>query len=76
MRGKGQTAVSTDEVTVINQCHVLPQFAQPSVVRQVVAGVAACMRSCLSPLRQGFRLLMIEHYESCHALLKPPPRGF
>lgn len=32
-------------------------------------------RSCLSPLRHGFKLLIFELYESSQTLLKPLPRG-
>ncbi len=71
-----QTVVSTVKVTVINQCHVVAHFAQPSAVRQDVVGVEAFMMSCLRPLRQGFKLVMIELYGCSHTLLKPLQRGF
>lgn len=60
---KLQAALSREEVAVINECSVVTHFAAPSVV--------AHMRTCLSPLRQGFGLLMTEPYESSHTLLKP-----
>lgn len=65
-----QTAVSRVEVTVINHCHVVARFTQPSVCRQCLG-----LHEDLF-VRQAFKLLMIELYESSHILLKPLPRGF
>lgn len=70
---KGGEKVQTAVSRVIIQSHLLAHFARPSIVRQVVVGAVTCMKSCLGP--QGFRLLMIELYESSHTLLKPLPKG-